>query len=416
MTDKVIEIQHQIRNNAESIRDYVDDLTKWEDQINALDAQLAKKQTQNTPQPVRAAGPAPVPATETKYKRDVNSIKDYYKGWDTYDVDGELAKLEEEEKAPVHSQRAARALPRSKMVVKGGRSENNQVDRLKDQGNLSFTSHDYSKALEYYKECLELTKDLSLTVVLLSNTAECHLRMREYCKAKERAEAALQIDGTHIKSIVRKAKAHSALAEFTLALQTLRTAQATTKDNPVVEQLLKGITNKKGTRTKELLTRMTQPRALNYELQHITVHEVNSPVCAPAAPQSNIEEIAKNAVNSSVHVLRLPPPKSLVELERTWVMLEGNNMKLEQFAQKLLSEDIGALFQKSSIESEFFMRLITAFSHTLLDPALAQGFLRALGTVKNRALIVKFLTHKEKQLISLLLDRVGRAGCECFGL
>lgn len=73
-------------------------------------------------------------------------MQDYYKAWDSFDVDAELEKLEQDTPQPPQFQKPEAkpaALPRSKIVVRGGRSTSSELDRLKDQGRLHFIAHEY---------------------------------------------------------------------------------------------------------------------------------------------------------------------------------------------------------------------------------------------------------------------------------
>lgn len=71
--------------------------------------------------------------------RDKNTVQDYYKAWDQYDVDKELEKLEEEETAKFRpynpyedSKNNRRAKPKAGLVVKGNRN----VNMVKDPTSL----------------------------------------------------------------------------------------------------------------------------------------------------------------------------------------------------------------------------------------------------------------------------------------
>lgn len=90
--DKTIGIQHRIRNNAQSIRDYLEDLGKWEDDISQLDTSLSSKKfeftpkTETVPPPRAEVLPEPHLTDKKTLPRDGTSIKDYYKSWDKFDV------------------------------------------------------------------------------------------------------------------------------------------------------------------------------------------------------------------------------------------------------------------------------------------------------------------------------------------
>lgn len=94
MADRTIQLQHQIRHNASSIREYFDDLDKWQDDINSLDSQLAGKKSETPSKeakplpPVRSEVPPRLPSEheKAKFQRDRAPMRDYYKAWDKFDV------------------------------------------------------------------------------------------------------------------------------------------------------------------------------------------------------------------------------------------------------------------------------------------------------------------------------------------
>lgn len=86
---------------------------------------------------------------------------------------------------------------------------------LKNTGNAYFAKGDYQRAIQCYKKA---TKKLGLGALLsgeqreemvkiLSNQAECFLRLEWYVNAQGCATEALTLDAQHEKSLVRRAKA-----------------------------------------------------------------------------------------------------------------------------------------------------------------------------------------------------------------
>lgn len=81
--DKFMQVQSQIRENSMQVRDYLDDLNKWQDEIAQKDTKIAKA----PPAPQAAQQPQETEQNTTKkYKRDYNTTKDYYEAWDKFDV------------------------------------------------------------------------------------------------------------------------------------------------------------------------------------------------------------------------------------------------------------------------------------------------------------------------------------------
>ena len=86
--------------------------------------------------------------------------------------------------------------------------------KLKERGNLYVNSQNWLKAINCYTEALNFHVDEGLHRDLLSNRAQTYLMIGEYQKALIDATAALEIDSTHVKSIVRQAKAFFGLEQY----------------------------------------------------------------------------------------------------------------------------------------------------------------------------------------------------------
>jgi hypothetical protein len=95
---------------------------------------------------------------------------------------------------------------------------------FKAKGNQAFASKDYEKAVEFYEDALmdinfprkmyiAPEEQMSEVVTILSNKAECELRLRRYHETGDSATAALLFDGLHEKSRIRRAKAELALGK-----------------------------------------------------------------------------------------------------------------------------------------------------------------------------------------------------------
>ena len=89
------------------------------------------------------------------------------------------------------------------------------VMQAKGAGNTAFGSGDYAGAIARYGEALTLYGDKKGAgaqrdekVKILSNRAECHLRLREWGRAEADASAAIELEPMHSKSVLRRAKAY----------------------------------------------------------------------------------------------------------------------------------------------------------------------------------------------------------------
>ena len=93
-----------------------------------------------------------------------------------------------------------------------------EMEKEKSKGNRAFSRGQYVSALESYLKAEELLggavsgiflvpDQRAELVKILSNQAECYLRMRKYEESVLQATSALQMDMRHEKSLLRRAKA-----------------------------------------------------------------------------------------------------------------------------------------------------------------------------------------------------------------
>ena len=105
-----------------------------------------------------------------------------------------------------------------------GREAFGLVISSKEAGNRAFVLGLYEEALNHYRVALGhfKRKDVTATVnvvqktehvKLLSNSAECYLKLNDAFRAEKTASSAIAIDGNHIKSLYRRATARLTLAQ-----------------------------------------------------------------------------------------------------------------------------------------------------------------------------------------------------------
>jgi hypothetical protein len=99
-------------------------------------------------------------------------------------------------------------------------SKREEILELKRKGNQAFQETKYREAVELYEDALLCfdpnmfvgpISDMNELVTILSNTAECHLRLEQYNDAGSMATDALMLDASHEKTRIRRAKAELAL-------------------------------------------------------------------------------------------------------------------------------------------------------------------------------------------------------------
>lgn len=147
-------------------------------------------------------------------------------------------------------QRTSGAAPNTSIVVKGGlRKQVSLAEEFKTQGNSYFVSLEYSKAIDCYTRCLKAIEDFptqnraadfEMKKIVLSNRSQAYIKMKVFQKAFDDANAALQIDYVHTKSVGRRGTAAYYLKNFKQAkLDFLQGLQLEPQNTQFAEYLKK---------------------------------------------------------------------------------------------------------------------------------------------------------------------------------
>ncbi|KAI5074754.1 hypothetical protein GOP47_0010715 [Adiantum capillus-veneris] len=136
--------------------------------------------------------------------------------------------------------------------------------QLKEKGNAFFASQDWSKAIQYYGECIirivqegkEKGENQSLLLAAYSNRAEARMKLGLYEEALIDCDAALSIDPDHLKSKYRKGRALHGMTRFQDAsacleellsrhpeLSEIRAFLDTMKSANIASEMIKGLSD-----------------------------------------------------------------------------------------------------------------------------------------------------------------------------
>jgi tetratricopeptide (TPR) repeat protein len=245
--DKTIQLQTQIRQNAEEVSTYLQDMLRWEKEIEGKDRALADKRKHQPPMrsmsassssssssPRREVGTVYSAIEEVVSDRDSNSATKAhsaarhtydvgYKQWDSLDYDAMLSKeeietgdegkiktevlSEREQGETVQSQTGsstltltpvtilqteriehvpASAVPRPLRNISSGDTELAERER----GNQAFKSGDFQLAAKLYTKCIGIKVR---NYVAFSNRAMAYLKMKEYARAEIDTNCALSM-------------------------------------------------------------------------------------------------------------------------------------------------------------------------------------------------------------------------------
>lgn len=216
--NKAIELQMQMRQNADDLHNFIKELDSWEEDIKKKDEQLRAgnlADSQKTLPPVRnkdykkkrkVRSKAPAENAQGEEK-PVQRIKSHdYKSWDKFDAEKALEALDKEV-SPAESNDSD--------------SEEAQVDRdtamkEKEKGNEFFKGGKFDEAIECY------TKGMSTdpySPVLPTNRAACFIRLKKYAVAESDCNLAIALDRKYVNAYSRRGAARFALKNHQGALE-----------------------------------------------------------------------------------------------------------------------------------------------------------------------------------------------------
>ncbi|KAM6895618.1 RNA polymerase II-associated protein 3 [Xenentodon cancila] len=216
---KAVELQLQMRQNAEDVHSFMKELESWEAEMKRRDTELRTggvQGVQNKLPPVRNKDYK----TKTRKKRQLNEDGDKkaeesraarikacdYRSWDKFDVDEALAEVDQEG-CPAESNESD--------------SEDAATDREKalaekEMGNKFFKDGKYDDAVECYTRGMAADP---YNPVLPANRASSFFRLKKYAVAESDCNLAIALDGNYFKAYSRRGAARFALKKYQSAVE-----------------------------------------------------------------------------------------------------------------------------------------------------------------------------------------------------
>jgi tetratricopeptide (TPR) repeat protein len=279
-----MDIQHQIRHNAEIMGSEMGDLRDWEKTIKKRDKKIRKVSVRGTAggkPAVRGGGtvslkmskPAAAPAKKEKKEKKEKKKKEKkgpvaggflnkgkeettaakhthdkgYDKWAKFDVaaaEREFDEAEKEEpeesdssssdeddgpamhpflrKSPASALQGLRRPKRGTVASAGAAAPSRSREEVeREDGNLHYKKGYFGEAVKCYTRCIAINPR---NVMALSNRAMAYLKLKEWKKAVQDCDLALRVDGSHVKSFTRRATAFNGLGMHAAALDNFCTA------------------------------------------------------------------------------------------------------------------------------------------------------------------------------------------------
>ncbi|NXR50565.1 RPAP3 protein, partial [Hippolais icterina] len=209
---KAIELQLQIKQNAEELQDFMRELESWEKDIKEVDSELRKQSgvpEENLP-PIRnkafkkkKKSKNKVPSKITSEENKKNKIKSYdYEAWGKLDVDKILEELDKEDST--HDS----VSPESDSEEDGIRVDAEKALAEKEKGNNYFKQGNFDEAIKCYTRGMHSDP---YNPVLPTNRASAFYRMKKFSVAESDCNLALALDRNYVKAYARRGAARFAL-------------------------------------------------------------------------------------------------------------------------------------------------------------------------------------------------------------
>ncbi|XP_027537999.1 RNA polymerase II-associated protein 3 isoform X2 [Neopelma chrysocephalum] len=210
--NKTVELQLQMKQNAEELQDFVRELESWEKDIKEVDSELRKQSgvpEENLP-PIRnkafkkkKKSKSNIPSKITSEENKKNKIKSYdYEAWGKLDVDKILEELDKEDST--HDS----VSQESDSEEDGIRIDAEKALAEKEKGNNYFKQGNFDEAIKCYTRGMHSDP---YNPVLPTNRASAFYRMKKFSVAESDCNLALALDKNYIKAYVRRGAARFAL-------------------------------------------------------------------------------------------------------------------------------------------------------------------------------------------------------------
>ncbi|NXM78410.1 RPAP3 protein, partial [Serilophus lunatus] len=208
--NKAIELQLQMKQNAEELQDFVRELESWEKDIKEVDSELRKQS--GVPEeylpPIRNKAfkkkkKSKIPSKITSEENKKNKIKSYdYEAWGKLDVDKILEELDKEDST--HDS----VSPESDSEEDGIHIDAEKALAEKEKGNNYFKQGNFDEAIKCYTRGMHSDP---YNPVLPTNRASAFYRMKKFSVAESDCNLALALDKNYIKAYARRGAARFAL-------------------------------------------------------------------------------------------------------------------------------------------------------------------------------------------------------------
>ncbi|XP_063783431.1 RNA polymerase II-associated protein 3 [Pseudophryne corroboree] len=212
--NKAVELQLQMKQNAEELQDFMRELESWEEDIKQKDAKLSKQTggDEETLPPIRnkdyrkkkksrSKPPADKKASE-ETKRPKRKLLDY-EYWDKLDVDKALQELDKEDNTNESMSTESDSEDEYGITI-----NTEKALAEKEKGNNYFKAGKYDEAVECYTKGMNADP---YNAVLPTNRASAFYRQKKFAVAESDCNLAIALNKNYWKAYARRGAARLAL-------------------------------------------------------------------------------------------------------------------------------------------------------------------------------------------------------------
>ncbi|XP_077355023.1 RNA polymerase II-associated protein 3 [Festucalex cinctus] len=266
--NKALELQMQMRQNAEDLQSFMRELETWEADMKTKDEQLRGEQgdaKSNLP-PVRnkdykakikakkkmkmANGDSKIEETDSKKPARIRSHD--YQSWDKFDVVKALEEVDKEE-SPAESD--------------SDEADQERALAEKEMGNTFFKEGKYDDAIECYSRGMAADP---YNPILPTNRATAFFRLKKYAVAESDCNLAIALDSNFFKAYARRGAARVALKNYDAALEDYQTVLKLDPGNLEAQNEVKKIEDMLGPQEPSEGTSPQADPAVDRERQRLT--------------------------------------------------------------------------------------------------------------------------------------------------
>jgi tetratricopeptide (TPR) repeat protein len=415
-------VQAQIRRNAEEQGNFLKSLGDWEKSIKVKDAEMKKVRVTKVREAKKRGATAPLGGV----RESGGTIKIRQATEDDFAVSSEVQstldskKRKEDERgvflgtgmsdeptpasiiAPAHLINVGVSVPKPKPR----RSTEDLETEERSRGNECFKVGDYEGAVKSYTRCLGIN---SRSGVAFSNRSMAYLKLKEFLHAEKDASSAIDIDPTHVKSYQRRSSARVSLGKLRAALKDLKTAELLSGGGSGLAVEIRKCTEalrdsvkrapksrvrivvasgvSRGAKDLDAVTEAQEEEEEEEEVLEIgddgfDLSEVSKKT--PAAVVSPPPAAASSVTGGKVK--KHKAPKTAYDFEKTWRSIKGRAEKekyLTESAAGLLSKLFSSGFQDATVFEQVVETLDGVCAVGAKNRSKVVGVVEDLANVKN---------------------------------